>query len=251
MYAQHRIAVVIPAHNEARLLPETIATLPEWVDDVIVVDDGSDDGTGGLAAQTGVEVITHTENQGVGAAISTGYARALELGVDVTVVVGADRQMDPAEMNRLVDPVVHDLCDYAKGDRMGHPEVRHRMPSIRYLGNLCLTVMTRWATGYDQLSDAQCGYTAINAKTLARIDLGTLYPRYGFPNDLLAKLAGARARVLDRPVSPIYGDEQSELKVSRVMGPILGILLRAGIARLRRWRRGHHMSLNERPHEAS
>jgi glycosyltransferase involved in cell wall biosynthesis len=233
MYRGHRITVVVPAHNEARLLPRTLRTLPEYVDEVIVVDDASVDGTAERAAESGVSrarVLRHARNTGVGGAIVTGYRDALDRGVDIAVVVGADAQMDPTEMHRLLDPVVEGRADYAKGDRLGHPALWRRMPWVRLLGNLVLGRLTSWATGVS-VRDAQCGYTAITARALRALRLADLYPRYGFPNDLLAQLAAVRARVVDCPVSPIYGEERSDLRVHRVVLPILGILVRAVWAR--------------------
>ena len=236
MYRGLRVAVVIPAHNEEALLPTTLAGLPAFVDVAIVVDDASTDATAAIAAHPHLDLVRHPVNQGVGGAIVTGYRRALVLGADVAVVVGADAQMDPAEMSSLIDPVVDGAADYVKGDRLGHPEVRARMPAIRLFGNRVLSRLTRYSSGYG-VRDSQCGYTALAGSTLARLPLGDLYPRYGFPNDLLAKLAEINARVIDRPVTPIYGDEQSGIRVTRVVGPILWLLLRSGLRRVRRQRR--------------
>lgn len=244
MYAGLRVAVVIPAFNEARLLPVTLGGLPDYVDHVVVVDDASTDGTVG-AAQTApppgapwlLEVVRHAANQGVGGAIVTGYRHALRLAADVTVVVGADAQMAPAEMVRLLD-AVRAGADYAKGDRLGHPEVLRRMPFVRFAGNWALTWLTRMSSGYWHIRDAQCGYTALSRRALAALPLDDLYRRYGFPNDLLAKLAEQGARVVDCPVTPIYGDETSGLRIPRVMGPIFLLVVRSGLRRLwRQWLR--------------
>lgn len=234
MYRGRRIAVVIPAHNESRLLPITLDGLPQFVDQIIVVDDASDDDTAALARGRGearLEVISHPRNKGVGGAIVTGYQRALTLMADVTVVVGADAQMDPTEMVQLIDPVIDGEADYVKGDRLGHPDVVRRMPWVRLFGNHVLSRLTRLVTGY-RVRDSQCGYTAISRAALARLPLELLYPRYGFPNDLLARLAETDARVCDRPVTPIYGEEQSGIRILRVIGPIGWLLARAAGRRL-------------------
>ena len=228
MYRDLQVAVVVPAHNEARLLPTTLAGLPAWVDHVVVVDDASTDGTGGVVRRGGrVEVIRHPVNKGVGGAIVTGYRRAMALGVDAVVVVGADAQMDPTEMWSLLEPLAHDEADYVKGNRLGHAEVVQRMPWVRLLGNHALSRLTRWITGYTDLMDAQCGYTALRTSVLHQLPLAQLYPRYGFPNDLLARLSEVDARVVGRAVTPIYADETSGIRVPRVVLPITWILARA------------------------
>ncbi len=239
MYRGLRVAVVIPAHNEARLLPVTLAGLPSWVDRVVVVDDGSTDATAEVAVRDArVDLQRHALNRGVGGAIVTGYRRALALGADCAVVVGADAQMDPSEMSRLIDPVVEGVADYVKGDRLGHPAVRRVMPWVRLVGNHALSWLTKFSSGYGHLRDSQCGYTALSARALHRLPLDDLYPRYGFPNDLLAKLAEIDARVVDRPVTPIYGDERSGIRPWRVVLPIAWLLCRSGWRRAWRQRQG-------------
>ena len=136
--SQYEVAVVIPAHNESKLLPHTLRGLPDYADHIIVVDDGSTDATVSAAKSAGdhrMEVIERTSNGGVGAAIVTGYKHALKMNVDAVVVVGADAQMDPAEMCSLLEPIHRHQADYVKGDRLGHPEVALRMPRIRLFGN--------------------------------------------------------------------------------------------------------------------
>ena len=98
-----RVGVVVPAHDEEALLPQTLAGIPEFVDRIYVVDDASRDATreraeAAAAGDPRVEVLTHDKNRGVGAAIVTGYRRALEERIDVTCVMAADNQMDPADL---------------------------------------------------------------------------------------------------------------------------------------------------------
>lgn len=247
MWGGARVAVVIPAFREERLLPTTLRGLPEWVDEVVVVDDASDDGTraaalacaGGVGgARTRLHVLTLPHNGGVGRAILTGYVEAARLGAEWAVVVGADAQMDPREMSALLAPLKAG-ADYVKGERFSHPEVRARMPAARYWGNRALSRLTGLIAGLPHLADAQCGYTALRLSCLSALPLARLYPRYGFPNDLLLRLVEAGARVESVPVTPIYATEVSKLSIPKVILPISWILIR-GIGRrlLRRGQRG-------------
>lgn len=239
MYRGWRITVVVPAFNEARLLPRTLETLPRFVDDVVVVDDASSDRTLASARRAGpwrLEVIRHAYNQGVGGAIVTGYRRALTLGAQAAVVVGADAQMDPAEMSALLDALVDGHAGYAKGDRLGHPELWRRMPWVRVVGNLALSRLTALTTGLRHVRDSQCGYTAITSEALRVLPLDHVYRRYGFPNDLLSHLALAGVPVVDRPVTPIYATETSGIRLPRVVPALLWLLGRALARRLgARW----------------
>ena len=238
MWLGLRVAVVIPAYQEERLLPQTLRGLPSWVDEVVVIDDASEDATSevarglsehfeALGARLTVARLTH--NGGVGRAILHGYQLAERLGAHVAVVVGADAQMDPQEMPRLLSAICEG-ADYAKGERFSHPEVRARMPATRFWGNRALSLMTGLIAGLPELRDAQCGYTALRLSWLSRLPLERVYPRYGFPNDLLMRLVEAGAKITQVPVSPIYGSEQSKLSIPRVMAPLMWILLR-GLAR--------------------
>lgn len=203
-----RIAVVIPAFNEADKIARTIRSVPGFVDHVLVVDDASHDGTARIAARSarrGLEVLMHPRNRGVGAAIATGYRRALALGADATAVMAGDAQMDPADLPQLLAPVLSGAADYAKGNRFAWGDCWRQMPLSRYLGNVALSMLTRVACGYRRLFDSQCGYTVASRAALRAIDPSTMFARYGYPNDLLARLARAGARVVDVPVRPVYG----------------------------------------------
>src|SRR5687767_14615660 len=130
MYKGRRVAVVVPAFNEAAKIARTIRSIPGFVDHIFVVDDASVDGTGRLAQRTqrrGLEVVRHERNRGVGAAIATGYARAHEAGADVTAVMAGDSQMDPADLASLIGAGVRGRADYAKGNRFAWPGVAREM----------------------------------------------------------------------------------------------------------------------------
>jgi glycosyltransferase involved in cell wall biosynthesis len=236
MYRGLSVAVVIPAFNEEAAIARAVDVVPDWVDHVVVVDDASRDATAAVAARRSgprVEVVTHPENRGVGAAIVTGYRRVLAQGHDVAVVMAGDGQMDPADLPALLDPIADGRADYSKGNRFRHPDVWKVMPATRLLGNLVLSAATRLTSGYRDLFDSQCGYTAITRRALAAIDLDRLFPRYGYPNDLLARLHAARMRVTDVPVRPIYGTAwKSGIRAQHVIYPITWVLARSWAERV-------------------
>jgi glycosyltransferase involved in cell wall biosynthesis len=236
VYRELRIAVVIPAFNECGKIVDTVATVPEFVDDLIVIDDASLDDTAEraeLAAlrrerPTSVEVIRHTANRGVGGAITTGYRRALAIGADVAVVMAGDGQMDPRDLPALLDPIASGEADYVKGNRFLHPAIWTTMPASRIVGNVVLSAATKLTSGYRHVFDSQCGYTAIHRDALAVIALADLFPRYGYPNDLLSRLRVAEMRVVDVPVRPIYGAHwRSGINVGTALHPIPWVLLRS------------------------
>ena len=226
-----RVAVVVPAFDEERLVGETIRRIPEFVDRVYVVDDASRDETAARAEAVGdarVELMRHERNSGVGAAIATGYRRALEDDIDVVCVMAADNQMDPTELESLVEPVAHGEVEYAKANRLVSGEAWKVIPKTRYLGNAVLSLLTKIASGYWHVADSQAGYTALSSSALQRLELDRLYPRYGFPNDMLVHLNVQNARVRDVPSRPIYDvGEQSGIKLRSVVPRISWLLFKA------------------------
>ncbi len=224
-----RVAVVVPAYCEERLVPKTLSGMPAFVDAIVVVDDASPDGTARAAREQGdsrVTLVRHARNLGVGAAITSGYARALELGADAVAVMAGDAQMDPADLPRVLEPVLGNRADYVKGNRFVHAAASD-MPLTRRLGSRALSVLTRAATGLD-VDDTQCGFTAIGRATLESIDLGSIWPRYGYPNDILGVLAQGGFRVAEVPVRPVYRDEASGLRPWH-LASIAGVILRRSL----------------------
>lgn len=237
MYRRLSVAVVMPAFNEEKAIVRAIRTVPPLVDRVIVVDDASGDRTWRRAVRARhprVEVVRHEANRGVGGAIVTGYRRALALGIDVVVVMAGDGQMDPADLPALLDPIADGRAEYVKGNRFLHPDVWRVMPVTRLVGNVALSLATRVVSGYWRLFDSQCGYTAITRGALEALDLDRVFPRYGYPNDLLARLRAVGARVEDVCVRPIYGSRwKSGIRPWMVLYPITWVLLRAWAHRVR------------------
>jgi glycosyltransferase involved in cell wall biosynthesis len=232
-----RVGVVVPAHNEEKLIAETVSAIPAFIDRIYIVDDASQDAT--LERARGVEdprieVIEHERNQGVGAAIVTGYKRAIDERVDVTCVMAADNQMDPDDLETLVRPVALGDVDYAKANRLFTGQAWELIPRHRYLGNAVLSLLTKIASGYWHVADSQSGYTAVGLRTLEMLDLDRLYRRYGFPNDMLVHLNVWNARVRDFPSRPIYGvGERSGIRLRKVVPTISWLLLKGFFWRLK------------------
>ncbi len=190
-----------------------LAGVPDFVDQVIVVDDASPDGTSRAVESVGsgrIVLLRHSDNRGVGAALATGYGRALVDLADVIVVMAGDNQMDPADLPRLLDAVVQDGADYAKGNRFVHAEVAN-MPFPRRVAGKGLAWLTRLAGRLD-IDDSQCGYTAMGARAAREIPWHELWPRYGYPNDLLILLGRRGFRVAEVPVRPVYASERSGVR---------------------------------------
>ncbi|MFO0694885.1 MAG: glycosyltransferase family 2 protein [Polyangiales bacterium] len=228
MFDGQKVAVVVPAYREALLIGRMLAGVPAFVDRIFVVDDASDDATGEVALAVPdprITLVRHPVNQGVGAAIATGYAAAFEAGADVAVVMAGDGQMDPEDLPALLAPITHGRADYAKGNRLAWPGAAGRMPLARFVGNHVLSVLTALATGL-AIQDSQCGYTALSRRAAEVLPLGSLWARYGYPNDLLGQAAALGLRVVDVPVRPVYGEEKSGIGLRHALFVIPFVLLR-------------------------
>jgi glycosyltransferase involved in cell wall biosynthesis len=231
------LAVVVPAYDEEALVATTIRGIPDFVDRIIVVDDASRDGTAEAARAAGdsrVDVVTHERNAGVGAAIVTGYRRAVANGADVVCVMAADNQMDPDDLERIALPVARGEVDYAKANRLVSGQAWEVIPRSRYLGNAMLSFLTKIASGYWHIADSQSGYTAASREILDQLDLERVYPRYGFPNDMLVHLNVWNARVRDVTARPVYNvGERSGIKIRKVVPRISWLLVKGFFWRMR------------------
>ncbi len=239
MIKRKRIGVVVPAHNEEVLITRVLDTLPPFVDRVIVVDDQSVDKTKDIVRSyeqcrpEKYRLICHTKNKGVGGAIVTGYKQAVDEKIDVVVVMAGDAQMDPADLERIVMPVVLGETHYVKGNRLFRGESWQMIPHYRYLGNSVLSLLTKIASGYWHIADSQSGYTAISLKALQSLNLDSIYERYGMPNDLLIKLNICNFRVKDVSIRPIYNvGEKSGIRLLNVIPKISWLLLKGFIRRM-------------------
>ncbi|OGD56663.1 ribonuclease BN [Candidatus Berkelbacteria bacterium RBG_13_40_8] len=240
MLKKKKICVVVPAYNEEKHISEVIQTMPAFVDLIIVIDDQSKDQTVRQAHQAAkkfhkkVAIIRQPRNRGVGAAIATGYKQAIIHRMDVTAVMAGDAQMAAEELKSIVLPVVKKEADYVKGNRLTYRQAWQIIPKMRYLGNSVLSLLTKIASGYWHVADSQTGYTAVSKTILEKIDLESLYPRYGFPNDMLVCLNVANARVKEIPIRPVYhSGGKSGIRLWKVVPTISWLLLRRFFWRLK------------------
>ncbi|WP_247728471.1 glycosyltransferase family 2 protein [Halovivax limisalsi] len=184
------------------------------------------------AGRPSVVGIRHDRNRGVGASIATGYRHALRDGIDVTAVMAGDGQMDPAHLDRLLDPIVEGCAHYAKGDRLRDRSCRGSMSRFRLFGNAVLSLLTKIASGYWRMLDPQNGYTAISHEALRRLDLDALYDQYGFANDVLIALNERELAIADVAMPAVYGDEESHIDYGSFVPTISKLLVDRFLRRL-------------------
>ena len=217
----HRVAVTIPSYKVRAHVLDVIARIPPKVQRIYVIDDKCPQHSGELVEEQcrdpRVRVIFHEENQGVGGAVSSGYRAAIEEGMDIVVKVDGDGQMDPALIPHFTRPIERGRADYTKGNRFYRPESLKGMPPIRLFGNAALSFINKLSTGYWSIMDPTNGYTAIHTSVLREMPLHKLEKRYFFETDMLYHLNTMRAVVHDVPMDAVYADEESSLKVSKVL----------------------------------
>lgn len=237
MWLSSRVIVVMPALDEAPRIDRVLQAMPPWVDAIVVVDDASRDGMEAVvraraAKDPRVELVRHERNRGVGASIVTGYRHAASQPGgprDAFVVMAGDGQMHPDDLPAVVDPIARGHADYVKGDRFHGPGAGATMPLTRRLGGLAFSWATSRAIGLP-ISDSQCGYTALSRAACEHLDLAALWPRFGYPNDLLSQVAMRGMRIAQVPVRAVYADEVSRLRL-RHLPVIAALIVRAWIRR--------------------
>ena len=238
MYKGNKISVVVPAYNESGLIGTTLSNMPNYIDHIIVIDDGSIDNTSSIIAEyvtkdSRIELIRHSKNNGVGAAIISGYKKSMEHNVDIAAVMAGDNQMDPDELPKLLDPIIDNITDYSKGNRLFSKKYREGMSMWRFFGNTILTFLTKLASGYWQLQDPQNGYTAISKNALEAIDWDKIFPYYGYCNDILINLNVQGMRNIDIPIPARYRNEKSKIKYGPYIVKVSWLLARGFFYRLK------------------
>jgi glycosyltransferase involved in cell wall biosynthesis len=213
------VGVVIPAKNEALHIGDVLLHLPKGVDLAVVVDDRSTDDTAQVARNVDAPcevVVLSGPGEGVGAAIDTGHQYLLGhlRQPFVSVVMAGDGQMNPNDMDDLLEPILAGRADHVKGNRKSHPEGFNRMPVLRQWASSLLAFFTTLAAG-QRVQDPQCGYTATSSEVLNQWPWERSWKGYGYPNFWLINLSKAGWRIEEKPVQSIYRNETSGIKRGR------------------------------------
>lgn len=237
MINEKSIAVVVPAYNEGKLITKTLITMPEFVDAIVVVEDGSSDNTyeqivEAQKSDSRIHIVKHEKNKGLGQTLIDGYLECRKKGFDIVAVMAGDAQMDPDDLINIVGPIANEHVHYVKGNRFFMDNVVEKMPVHRLIGNAGLTILTKFATGYWHIIDPQCGYTAISKSALAAIPIHKMTRKYGYNADILNMLNIRNFAVADVDVKPVYGEEVSKIKLHIYIPKISILLIKLFVRRL-------------------
>jgi glycosyltransferase involved in cell wall biosynthesis len=206
----HKISVLagIAAYNEARYVGSIVLQTRQYVDKVIVVDDGSTDNTAGVAGLAGAIIVRHTENRGKGAAIQSILAEAKRRNPDVLVLLDADAQHDPNEIPILIKPVLEGF-DLVIGSREAQND---KTPRYRRIGKKVISGSTRLASKAD-VFDSESGFRALSPKAINELDLKE--KGFAIESEMITRAADKNLKITEVPISNIYTTDGSTLNPIR------------------------------------
>lgn len=224
-----RAVAVVPAYNAEKKVGQVVTGLHGLVDHVIVVDDGCTDATALISRQAGAEVIKHDKNRGLGDALKTGFARALEEEYDFVVTLDADGQHSPGDVRKVLVRLENNECDMVVGSRLSDQSQWKKFPPMRLVGNLVLTSLTNLAAGKKVTTDSQSGYRAFRKDVLKEIDL--VSHRMAISSEIIVEVTYHGFKIAEVPIEATYEDEVSYQRVIRDPLTIGGFLVKKSIAR--------------------
>lgn len=220
-----KISVVIPSYKVKSKIFSVLDKIGPEVERIYVVDDKCPENSGDFVKANSrdnrIKVLYHEKNQGVGGAVITGYKMAIEEKMDIVVKIDGDGQMNPELLYTFTAPIESHLYDYTKGNRFYKIDDVKKMPFMRLVGNTALSFITKASTGYWQLFDPTNGYTAISVECLKNLELDKTSKRYFFESDLLFRLNIIGANIKDIPMTAVYEDEESNLRISKILFPFM------------------------------
>src|SRR5258706_2510907 len=231
-----RIVVVLPAYNAARTLRQTYEELPhEIVDQVILVDDASQDETTSLARRLGITTFVHPRNLGYGGNQKTCYREALQAGADVVIMVHPDYQYTPALVTAMASMVAKGIYDTVLGSRLlGRGALKGGMPLYKYVANRILTLIENLAL-QRKLSEYHTGYRAFSRRVLETLPLEENSNDFVFDNEMLAQIVAFGFEIGEVSGLQRYFVEASAISFPRAVKYGLGVLGVCAKYRLDRW----------------
>lgn len=219
MYRNLKVAVVIPCYNEEKLIKKTIDRLPDFIDTIIAVNDASTDKTiDKLKAikknLDKLHIVDLEKNQGVGGALISGYEYALAHTDSTAIgIVAGDAQFDTDYLQPMLDDLIDTSADYVKASRFFHREAFKTMPRYRQFGNIVISLLTKFSTGYYSVTDITNGCGFLRRSIIEKVNFSIVQRRYDYETSMLTALSIANAKVIDHAVPAHYGDETSTIKL--------------------------------------
>jgi len=229
-----KIVVVMPAYHAAKTLERTVKEVPSIVDEIIVVDDCSTDGTADVARSLGLPVIIHPQNRGYGGNQKTCYREALRRGADIVVMVHPDYQYTPKLIPALANCISSGLFDVALGSRiLGGGALKGGMPVYKYVSNRILTGVENLLLS-QKLSEYHTGYRAFSREVLEALPLAENGDDFAFDNEMLVQAVHFGFRIAEVTCPTAYFDEASSISFQRSVVYGFGVLRAALAYRLSR-----------------
>jgi glycosyltransferase involved in cell wall biosynthesis len=224
MIDQQRIAVVMPAYNAEQTLERTVAEVPKLVDDIILVDDSSQDRTADVARRLGLHTIVHPQNRGYGGNQKTCYREAIRRGADIVIMVHPDYQYTPKLIPALAHCVASGLYDVALGSRiLGGRSLQGGMPLYKYVSNRVLTAAENWLIG-EKLSEYHTGYRAFSRRLLLTLPIEENNDGFVFDNEMLVQAVHFGFKIAEVTCPTLYHPEGSSIGVMRSIEYGVGVL---------------------------
>ena len=226
MYLQKKVVVVLPAYNAAQTLLKTYQEIPfDIVDEVILVDDASSDGTAILAKEIGIShVILHQKNKGYGGNQKSCYDKALAVGADIVIMLHPDYQYTPKLITAMVSIIANDLYPVVFGSRiLGKGAIKGGMPYYKYFFNRILT-LTQNILMNQKLSEYHSGYRAFSTEVLNKINYQANSDDFVFDNQMIAQICFEGFEIAEVTCPTKYFEEASSINFTRSITYGLGVL---------------------------
>lgn len=232
-----KIAIVIPCYKVANHIADVISSIPAFISHIITVNDCSPDNTGSVLENIATQnprliYLKHEKNQGVGGAMITGFKKAIELDIEIVIKIDGDGQMDLKYLPQFLAPLENNTADFTKGNRFKNYKTLKKMPLVRRIGNLGLSFLTKAASGYWNIFDPANGFLAIKTEKLKDVEFKNLHKRYFFESSLLIEAYNCDTVIKDIPIDALYGNEVSNLSVTKVLFEFPPKLLKAFFKRI-------------------